>query len=113
MARYTKFSSRKLWFSVATSGMVFLSGLVAAYVAGFRSGLEIVVGGLLGVLGIYTGSSVGAKYVAGKMGQNPEDGEDTPKKATKKDKAEEAETESAEEMKARFAAKAKALSKKD
>ncbi len=78
--RYGKYSSRKFWFSVGTSVLIFLCGLVAAYIAGFRSALEVVVGGLLGALGIYTGSSVGAKYVAGKTGQIPDDEGPMPEK---------------------------------
>lgn len=89
MARqYGKYASRKFWFSVGTSLLIFSAGLVAAYVTGFRTTLESVIAGLLGALGIYTGSSVGAKYVAGKLGI-PEEGDEKPTKAkSKKDTSE-------------------------
>lgn len=87
MARYSKYASRKLWYSVGTSLLIFSAGLVAAYVTGFRTTLESVIAGLLGALGIYTGSSVGAKYVAGKTGM-AEDADDKPAKKSKKESAE-------------------------
>lgn len=62
----SKFSSRKLWFGVMTSTGIFLGGLCAAWVPGFRPIFETLVGGLLGSFGIMAGSNVGAKYLATK-----------------------------------------------
>lgn len=62
------FASRKLWFAVGTSVLVFASGILAAYFPAFRPGLETVVGGELGALALYLGGNVGTKFALAKTG---------------------------------------------
>jgi hypothetical protein len=60
------FWSRKLWFGFATSVAICLMGLLAAYLPTFRSGLETVIGGLVGVYVAYLGGNVGTRWTTGK-----------------------------------------------
>lgn len=55
--------SRKFWFAIGTSALLFVGGLVAASCPAFGANYETLTGGLLGVLAIYLGGNVGAKYV--------------------------------------------------
>lgn len=68
------YASRKLWFSVGTSVGILAVGMVAAFLPAFRPSLEVVVGGLLGVLAIYSGANVGGKLAIGKAGKYLTDG---------------------------------------
>lgn len=60
------FVSRKLWYAIGTTVLVFVAGVLAAFWPAFRSGLEVIVGGLIGTLAVYSGANVGTRYVAGK-----------------------------------------------
>ena len=63
------YASRKFWFSVYTSALIFVSGALASTQT-FKllaPQLNVIVGGLLGALAIYCGANVGAKHVIGKF----------------------------------------------
>lgn len=55
--------SRKLWFSLATSVLIFAGAWIATSNEAFRATYDAMVGGLLGSLGLYMGANVGAKHV--------------------------------------------------
>lgn len=59
-------ASRKLWFAVFTSLAVVLGAAAAVKWPLFSPNYEVMIGGLLGVLGIYLTGNLGAKYVLGK-----------------------------------------------
>lgn len=59
--------SRKLWFAIGTSVVIFLGGMMAAKWAAFAPMYETVVGGLLGSLGLYLTGNLGGKYVIGRV----------------------------------------------
>ena len=61
------FLSRKFWYSVGTSLAVLGVGLLAAYWPPFRTNLEAVIGGLIGVLALYSGSNITNKWVNRKI----------------------------------------------
>lgn len=60
------YSSRKLWYAIGTSLLIFGAGLLSAFVPAFRSGLETIVGGLVGALAVYAGANVSSRWVTGK-----------------------------------------------
>lgn len=62
------YASRKLRLAIGTSAGIFCSGVLAAWFPAFRPSLEVVVGGLVGVLAIYSGANLGGKLVIGKAG---------------------------------------------
>ena len=66
---YSKLHSRKLWFAIGTSFLIIGCGFAAAYIPGFRPIFETTVGGLLGSLGLFSGSAVGAKYLEAVKGK--------------------------------------------
>ena len=60
------FISRKLWFSIGTSVLIFIGGILAGVWKLFDTHYESMISGLLGVLGLYLGSNVSSKYITGK-----------------------------------------------
>lgn len=74
--RESKYASRKFWFGVGTSVLIFLCGICVAEIPGFRSGLETLIGGLLGAYAIYSGSNVGAQYLGAKVAKAVEEEEE-------------------------------------
>jgi membrane protein DedA with SNARE-associated domain len=59
--------SRKLWYSVGTSVLIFGAGLIAARWTAFQPSLATIVGGLLGALSLFIGGNVAGKHVLGKV----------------------------------------------
>lgn len=67
------FASRKLWLTVFTMAIIFVTGLIAACSEGFRSCVETIVGAELGCLAAYLSANVGTKHVLGKaLGAQPD-----------------------------------------
>lgn len=64
--------SRKLWFAAATSAGIAGLAVLAGTHPTIAPLYETAVGGLLGVLGVYTGGNVGVKHVLTKN-VKPED----------------------------------------
>lgn len=67
------YASRKLVFSFYMSVMIAVLGCLAAKWAGFAGQFPTVVGGLLGVLGLYLGANIGHNWVATKFGSSDPD----------------------------------------
>jgi len=59
--------SRKLLYAVGTSAGILIAGIMSALWPAFRSGLDTVIGGLLGALALYSGANVSNKLVVGKF----------------------------------------------
>lgn len=54
--------SRKLWFSLYTSSLIVLSGYVCSILPAMVPLFDTMVGGLVGVLALYLGGNVGARF---------------------------------------------------
>ncbi len=59
-------ASRKLLYGIGTSIAIIVGGIFYAFCAGFRTGYETYIAGLMGVLALYTGGNVAAKHVISK-----------------------------------------------
>lgn len=58
--------SRKLWFAVGATGLIFVGNLIAAKWIGFSANYETMVGGIIGVLTVYLTGNVASRWSAGK-----------------------------------------------
>jgi hypothetical protein len=65
--------SRKFLLSIGTSVGIILAGVLCAIVPGMLPLFDTIVGGLIGVLALYSGANLGAKHVLKKAaGAQPE-----------------------------------------
>lgn len=60
------FSSRKLVYGMATSVAIVAGGVLAAFVPAFVPVYPIYIGGLTGVLALYTGGNIAQRHVVGR-----------------------------------------------
>jgi hypothetical protein len=60
------FGSRKLVYGMATSVAIALGGVLAAFVPAFVPVYPIYIGGLTGVLALYTGGNIVQRHVVGR-----------------------------------------------
>lgn len=60
------YASRKLMYAAGTSLLIFVGGLVYAYVEGFRGAYQTMIGGLISTLAVYTGASVTNRHLVSK-----------------------------------------------
>lgn len=65
-----KLNSRKLWYSVGTSCLVFLAGFLASFIDGMAPIYPELCGALIGVLALYITGNVTTRYVMGRVGSN-------------------------------------------
>lgn len=61
--------NRKLWYSVFTSLCIMFAAVLSAIWPAFRPSLDVIVGGLIATLTVFTGANVTQKYVQGKNGE--------------------------------------------
>lgn len=58
--------SRKLWFSVGTSALIFAGGVMAGLWGVFGPHYETMISGLIGMAGLYMTGNVGSRWVTAK-----------------------------------------------
>lgn len=58
------YASRKLWFGIGTSTVICLLAILGAWILPeLLPQLPTVIGGLIGVLGIFVGGNLGSKFL--------------------------------------------------
>lgn len=60
------FMSRKFWFAVGTTVLIFGGGILSGLWQLFGPHYETMISGLIGVLTVYLGGNVGSRWVAAK-----------------------------------------------
>lgn len=60
------FNSRKLWFAIGTSMLIFLGAILSGVWNLFGPHYETMISGLIGVLGLYLTGNVSSRYVTAK-----------------------------------------------
>ena len=73
------FNSRKFWYAVGTSMLIFSGGLCAGHWSLFGPHYEMMMSGLIGCLTLYLGGNVTNKYMLSKLGLVAADAPNPPK----------------------------------
>ena len=61
------YSSRKLWYSIGTSGLIFIGAILSGKWSVFGPHYETMISGLIGVLALYLGGNVSNRFLMGKV----------------------------------------------
>lgn len=70
------YASRKLWFSIGTSALIVIGAAVVGFLPSAAPVYPEMVMGLLGVLTVFVGGNLGAKFLTGKTLVNSTGSED-------------------------------------